>query len=107
MTHDLDEISSLMLELERVLRQSGQWEPHPPSSEALGSIQPFSCDTLHLTQWLQWVFLPRMRMLLESAQPLPGKCDILPYAQEQLREAAWPVDGLLRAIASIDRALSD
>ena len=78
-------LSELMDALERALAEAGEWAAHPPPEEALASTQPFCFDTLTFTQWLQWVFLPRVRRLVREREPLPAHSGILPYAEEYFR----------------------
>ncbi|WP_339451882.1 YqcC family protein [Pseudomonas sp. EA_5y_Pfl2_R50] len=74
-------IADQLLLIERELRTQGWWDEAPPSAEALSSVEPFSVDTLDFEQWLQWIFLPRMKMLLEQDLPLPKVSGIQEMAE--------------------------
>lgn len=101
--HDIpNRIADVLLEVEATLRTHGMWDQHRPPAEALGSEQPFCIDTLRFEQWLQWVFLPRMKEILEDSRPLPVKSGILSYAQEYLRKDAAPTTDLLEQIKRFD-----
>jgi uncharacterized protein YqcC (DUF446 family) len=101
--HDIpDRIADVLLEVEAALRTGGKWEAVAPSREALSSTTPFCVDTLSFEQWLQWVFLPRMKHILEQSQPLPRRSGILAYAQEYLDENDPIMEGLLRQIRRFD-----
>lgn len=52
-----------------------------PSAEALASVEPFAVDTLDFEQWLQWIFLPRMKAILEQDLPLPNASGIQEMAE--------------------------
>lgn len=95
-------LDALQAELERV----DQWEPAPPPPEALASPLPFAVDTLRFSQWLQWIFIPRTRALLDAHGRLPLKSAILPMAEEALAETDWDQSRLLALIGRIDRALN-
>ena len=56
-------VAALLIDLEGALRSRLLWDADEPSPEALASTQPFCIDTLDFPQWLQFVFLPRMRAL--------------------------------------------
>ena len=72
--HDIpDRIADILLEVEAALRTGGKWEAAEPSAEALRSATPFCIDTLSFEQWLQWIFLPRMKHILEQSRPLPSR----------------------------------
>lgn len=64
-------VADSLLQIEIELRRLDAWESEPPSPEALQSAQPFAVDTLEFTQWLQFVFVSRMKALIEGGHPLP------------------------------------
>jgi uncharacterized protein YqcC (DUF446 family) len=74
-------IADQLLLIERELRVQGWWDVASPSAEALSSVEPFSVDTLDFEQWLQWIFLPRMKMILEQDLPLPNASGIQEMAE--------------------------
>ncbi|QKZ03006.1 MULTISPECIES: YqcC family protein [Pseudomonas] len=75
------QIADHLLLIERELRVQGWWDETPPSAEQLASQEPFSVDTLDFSQWLQWIFLPRMKQILEQDLPLPNASGILAMAE--------------------------
>lgn len=95
-------VADQLLLIERELRLLGWWASESPSAEALSSQQPFCVDTLDFEAWLQWIFLPRMKQLLESAGPLPTASGIREMAEVswQGREAQAAV--LLAALGEFD-----
>ena len=68
--------------LEAELRRMQLWEPVPPREELLASPQPFCVDTLALSQWLQWLLIPRMRKIFAGDGELPTRSAIHPYAED-------------------------
>ncbi|AWY41207.1 pseudouridine synthase [Pseudomonas putida] len=74
-------IADHLLLIERELRLQGWWDEVSPSVEALSSVEPFSVDTLDFEQWLQWIFLPRMKAILEQNLPLPNASGIQEMAE--------------------------
>ncbi len=101
--HDIpNRIADVLLEVEALLRISGKWDAYRPSTDALLSSEPFCIDTLSFEQWLQWVFLPRMKQILEYQKPLPAKSSIFVYAQQQLRKQELPAGKLLSLIKRFD-----
>ena len=77
----LGQIADQLLLIERELRVQGWWDEVAPSAEALASVEPFSVDTLEFEQWLQWIFLPRMKLILEQDLPLPNASGIQEMAE--------------------------
>lgn len=90
--------------LQIVLRLHGLWEAEAPSEDKLASTQPFAIDTLSATQWLQWIFLPRMHALLDANAPLPQAMAISPYLEESLKHETY-LPALLTAMQAIERTL--
>lgn len=81
--------TSLLLDkLEQALKEHDLWQSIPPTKEALASVEPFAIDTLSCTEWLQWIFIPKMRYLVEMKMSLPSGFSIAPYVEEALKEAA-------------------
>ena len=75
-------LGSLLIDIECELRRAGFWCAEPPSAAALASVEPFCVDTLDFHQWLQFVFIPRMREMIETRSPLPSACNISAMAEE-------------------------
>lgn len=76
------EVASLLIDLEAELRRVGYWQAEAIAEEALASVEPFAIDTMSLSQWLQFVFIPRMHALAAAHLPLPARCDVAPVAEE-------------------------
>ncbi|MDQ8035844.1 MAG: YqcC family protein [Pedobacter sp.] len=98
---------TLMQEVEAEMRRQGLWASYPPSPEAMASRMPFMYDTLKSYEWLQWVFIPRTRALIDARGQLPGNCNIHPLAEHHLAGRS-DIDGsrLLELILQIDKTMS-
>ncbi|MFC0711263.1 YqcC family protein [Azorhizophilus paspali] len=99
-------LAEQMLLIEQELRALGMWASSPPSDEALSSEQPFCIDTLVFEEWLQWIFLPRMKVIVEENRTLPASSGILPMAELAYRERPAEVARLLGVIGEVDRLIS-
>lgn len=97
---------TLLDELEEELRQLGWWEQQAPSVQALQSQEPFCIDTLELAQWLQWVFIPRMRNLLNAGHALPSQCAIHEAAVVIYAQQRAEAFNLLKCLKTIDIAIT-
>jgi len=95
MLRQLDQIAHEM-------QGAGLWSDQRPSAEALASEAPFCFDTLRFEEWLQWVFLPQMRELLERFGTPPENCSMAPLAEHQFTELEKDTERLLAAIAEFD-----
>lgn len=105
MSHPMVRLSSLLIDVERELRVLGLWEDVEPSVEALASIQPFAVDTLSFTQWLQFIFIFKMRSFIEEDN-LPNSCAIAPMAEEHFAQLKVPAKTLLEHLKVIDELIT-
>ncbi len=104
--HDIqNRIADVLLEVEATLRVNGKWDKTSPDSSALASKQPFCVDTLAFEQWLQWIFLPRMKLALEETRPLPANSSIFVYAKACLKENDPSTGSLLKLIKRFDELI--
>lgn len=92
---------ALLVDLERHLIGLDLWSQTTPSDEAMASEAPFACDTMPFEQWLQFIFLPRMHILVEKEQPLPSSIAIAPMAEYHFGDAPKFAD-LIALLARID-----
>lgn len=102
----LAELADHLLAIERELRLAGLWTKQAPSPEALASDQPFCIDTLAFEQWLQWVLLPRMKVLLEAGLPLPGASGVAEMAEMVWAARPEVPAALFIALQHFDRLLA-
>lgn len=102
----ISRVADSLIQIEIELRQLGAWESEPPPPEALQSTQPFAVDRLAFTQWLQFVFIRRMKVLIEQGQPLPQVSGMAPMAEEHFRPREESGHSLINELAEMDRLLS-
>ena len=100
------QVAELLIDIESELRVLGLWSQVPPSQKALASEQPFCVDTLTLSQWLQYVFLPTLYQLMEDGEALPRRCGVAPMAEEYFRGSELATDALIKALQQLDITLS-
>ena len=99
-------IADHLLLIERELRVQGWWQLEPPSEQALSSQQPFCVDTLAFEEWLQWIFLPRMKQLIETSAPLPKASGIQAMAEQVYSSSAKQAKELIRLLGEFDQLIS-
>lgn len=73
-------------QLQIVMQRLQLWQTNPPAPAAFISEQPFALDTMEPTEWLQWIFIPRMHALLDSGAALPSQIAVSPYLEEAMAE---------------------
>lgn len=97
----------LLQSLEVELRKQQLWSSTAPDVHAMSSVMPFMYDTLKLHEWLQWVFVPRTRALIDARRNLPDNCNIHPLAEHELaRLQGVDTFRLLALILDIDTLMS-
>jgi len=101
------QIAEQLLLIERELRVLGLWKAVPPSDEDLSSREPFCVDTLEFDQWLQWIFLPRMKTILEQDLALPNASGILEMAEMVYASRLGEIRTLLSLLAQFDQLITE
>ncbi|MFM2589177.1 YqcC family protein [Vibrio sp. TBV020] len=100
------QLVTLLDALEGELRNLGQWQETSPNDQALTSQEPFAIDTLAPQEWLQWIFIARMRGLLTTNQPIPVGFSMAPYFEENWKEQP-SMTTLVNLIQQVDKVCSD
>ena len=93
------------LEAELVIKQ--QWATQDMTPKDLVSTEPFAIDKMSFSQWLQFVFLPRMYALVESEASLPDNCSIAPMAEEFFKGQKVEAAAIISRLAAIDRLITN
>ena len=99
-------MADMLLELESEMRRLDLWASVMPGEEALRSTAPFAADRLAIEEWLQWIFIPAIKSIIESNEELPEKCEIYPYAEEYLLPGPNQPIRLLDLIRQIDEHIT-
>ncbi len=100
------QISLHLANVERGMRALDLWEAVAPAPERLASEVPFCHDTLEFRQWLQWIFIPRFRALLEGGHALPAQCGVAPIAEIAFADMDADTGELLEQLRAIDRLVT-
>lgn len=101
-------LRQLLQQLEAEMRTASLWSAVPPSEQAMASTMPFMYDTLHIEEWLQWVFVPRLHALLDADAALPSSCSVQPLAEHEWthRMPQGQHATVLELLAQIDATLT-
>jgi len=100
------ELTVVLQHLELELQRLNCWAAQKPSPEALASTAPFAVDTMTFPEWLQFIFIPRLAVMIEYQTPLPQASGIAPMAEEYFKLLSLDSTILIRHIQQIDSLLS-
>lgn len=99
------QLNDALTQLEAAMRAASMWRQEEPDATALASREPFCVDTLSMPQWLRFVLVARLRVLVDQRLPLPKGSQIAPAAEVYLKEysngARQPVISVLREIDTL------
>ena len=99
------QLGCLLMDVEACMRSGQLWSSERPADQALASDKPFAIDTLKFEEWLQFIFIERLRALIHSEQPLPNKSSIVPMAEESFRHYQNYPRQLVALLAKVDDLL--
>jgi len=100
-------VAEILIDIEKELRELRLWEFESPSEEALASTQPFAIDTLNFPQWLQFIFIPRLYVMVEQRAPLPNVSGVKPMAEEYFQVLKLNSTALILQLGEMDKLLSE
>ncbi|PKI17017.1 tRNA pseudouridine(65) synthase TruC [Colwellia sp. 12G3] len=103
---DFERISLLLEALACELKSLNLWQIQPPRIDELSSNAPFCCDTLAFEQWLQFIFIPKITMMINQQQ-LPTKISLTPMAEEAFKHLSVNTKPLVDVIQKIDHTLTE
>ncbi|WOH37822.1 YqcC family protein [Thalassotalea fonticola] len=96
----------LLSKLAAELKALNLWQQQRPTEQELSSLQPFCIDTLTFAQWLQFIFIERMKALVADKMALPAQISLCPMAEESFKHKGELAANLINLIADIDELLS-
>ncbi len=100
------QLNQLLNDIELEMQRIALWQALPPEPNAFLSEQPFAIDTMQSNEWLQWVFLPRMRAIIDANSDIPRNFALHPYFEESLKEEE-EVLNLLQLIKNLDELVKE
>lgn len=102
------EIFNALHDLETELKAQGLWSDSKPSQQQLCSIEPFCVDTMPFEGWLQWIFIPKLTVLVGTPQfsGLSHPSDIFTMADYVFSQYEQSTDNITAVIARLDQLLN-
>lgn len=68
-------VEAKLIEIEAEMKAAGFWQASPLTPDQLDFSAPFGLDRMAFSQWLQFVFVPRVREAIESGR-LPASSNV-------------------------------
>ena len=65
------QVAKAISEIEAEMKDIGYWAAEPLSPEAYKFQAAFAMDTMAFSQWLQFVFVPRVKQIVEDKEEFP------------------------------------
>ena len=97
-------VEAKLSEIEAEMKRIGMWQDKPPPAENLAVTQAFGADKLSFEQWLQFIFIPRVREIIAARAAFPAASQVHQKAFREWR--MWGdmpnVDNLLALFKSFD-----
>ncbi|GLS89324.1 hypothetical protein GCM10007916_03910 [Psychromonas marina] len=100
-------LMALIIELESALQKQQLWQSERPSEQALASKLPFAIDHLNFVQWLQFIFIEKITLLLQQNLPLPTSMAIAPMASEYFKVQINSCPEIVALITRIDLTINE
>ena len=101
-SHQLVEVR--IREIEAEMRRIGMWQEEPLTGDQLEVKAAFGADRMTFEQWLQFVFIPRVREIVEAGGTFPSGSEVAAQAYREWK--MWgdrnEVDGLLALLREFD-----
>lgn len=99
-------VSALLIAIREEMEMQKLWAEQSPSADALASTQPFCVDTLMFSEWIQWLMIPRLQMMITQQMPLPQNSNMHAMAEEAFKTLNADTTQLESLIQQLDKALN-
>ena len=66
------QVAKSISEIEAEMKNLGYWVAEPLTPEAYNFNEAFAMDTMAFSQWLQFVFVPRVKQIIEEKGEFPS-----------------------------------
>lgn len=66
------QVTTSIAEIEAEMKRIGYWSSEPLPEEAYEFRQAFAMDTMAFSQWLQFIFIPRVHQIIAGQGSFPA-----------------------------------
>jgi uncharacterized protein YqcC (DUF446 family) len=101
---DRETVKARIDELEAEMKKIGWWREGPPPPEAFDFHKAFAMDTMAFSQWLQFIFVPRVNQIIESGEQFPTHSSVGAQAVREF-DGEPDADRLCTLLSQFDRLI--
>lgn len=76
MTLGYTQVQTKLTQIEAELKRIGFWQDSPLKPEQYQFTRAFAMDTMAYSQWLQFVFIPRVQAIIEQRGQFPRQSNV-------------------------------
>src|SRR6185436_10956061 len=91
-----------LLEIEAEMKKIGLWQEAPLPAEAYEFRQAFAMDTMAFSQWIQFVFIPRVKQIVAEKGEFPKDSMVAAQAVREFDGAPLDTSNLLTLLSEFD-----
>ena len=98
-----ERIGEIADEIEAELRRLGWWQVDPPSEDAVLAGGAFGLRSVAFPQWLQVIFVKRLRQVAAGEMDMPQSSEVSTMAYREFDGYSQDVDHLMDLLYEVDR----
>jgi len=69
-------VEARLTAIEAEMKRRGLWQSNPLTPEQYEFQQAFALDTMAFSQWLQFIFIPRVRNIIQTRDEFPSSSSV-------------------------------
>jgi uncharacterized protein YqcC (DUF446 family) len=96
-------VAQKIAEIEAEMRRLGLWQAEPLAPECYNFTQAFAADTMSIDQWLQFIFIPRVREIIERVGEFPPTSSVAPRVLREFDGSPFDITTLHLRLYEFDR----
>jgi len=98
----IKKIKTKIEQIENEMKRIKLWQEEPLPPEQYDFRQAFAMDTMAFSQWLQFIFIPRVQQLVESKGPFPSESNVGVQALREM-DGFYEANELVRMLSEFDQ----
>lgn len=100
------QVAEQLQNVEAAMRNLRLWHQQPPTEAQLASAEPFCVDTMDFPQWLRFVFIEKLWVMVEAEHPLPERSNIAAMAEVYFSNTPHRAGDLVTYLRQLDEILT-